>query len=254
MEEQQQAGKQRQRRLRGAAGGGQRGARAAAQGPHHGGRLTRSGAPRAGQPGHPRRGAAAANAAVATPASLRAEAGRGAGTRLLGEGGCGGCRSVAGAALRSGLRHRGRGGAPSRGAAEPGLRVAARSRRGATHHLPPGRRWPARLGRGSGAPEAADSSGRGAAGQGRPSASARSGAAAGGGQPSGGSSGSSSSAGQLLTPARGEPGGRRKRSRRPLLPPPPPEAGAPAGEGGEVVPGDFSGPVASRGRRGATGV
>lgn len=52
----------------------------------------------------------------------------------------------------------------------------------------------------------------------------------------------------LLTPARGElRGGRRKRSRRPLLPPPPPlpEPGAPAGEGGEVVPGDFSWPPTS---------
>ncbi|KAF6130963.1 hypothetical protein HJG60_007892 [Phyllostomus discolor] len=54
----------------------------------------------------------------------------------------------------------------------------------------------------------------------------------------------------LPTPARGESrGGRRKRSRRPLLPPPPPrlllpEPGAPAG-GGEVVPGDFSRPLAS---------
>lgn len=53
----------------------------------------------------------------------------------------------------------------------------------------------------------------------------------------------------LLTPARGElRGGRRKRSRRPLLPPPPlPEPGAPAGEGGEVVPGDFSRPPTSPG-------
>lgn len=76
MEEQQQAGKQRQRRHRGAAGDdGRRGARAAARGPHHGGCLTRSGAPRAGQPGHPRRGAAAASAAVATPAVRRAEVG-----------------------------------------------------------------------------------------------------------------------------------------------------------------------------------
>lgn len=60
----------------------------------------------------------------------------------------------------------------------------------------------------------------------------------------------------LLTPARGEPrGGRRKRSRRPLLPPPPPlpEPGAPAGEGGEVVPGDFSWPPASPGAKESAG-
>lgn len=65
----------------------------------------------------------------------------------------------------------------------------------------------------------------------------------------------SSSAGQLLTLARGEPrGGRRKRSRRPLLPPPPlPEPGAPAGEGGEVVPGDFCRPPASLRARAGTG-
>lgn len=142
MEEQQQAGKQRQRWHRGAAGDdGRRGARAAARGPHHGGRLTRSGALRAGQPGHPRRGAAAASAAVATPAVRRAEVGCEAETVRATEG-AEGTRSVAKAVLLSGARRRA-GGGSRLGAAERWLREAARSR-GAAHHLPPGRRLPAR--------------------------------------------------------------------------------------------------------------
>lgn len=143
MEEQQQAGKQRQRWHRGAAGDdGRRGARAAARGPHHGGRLTRSGALRAGQPGHPRRGAAAESAAVATPAVRRAEVGCEAETARA-TAGAEGTRPVAKAVLLSGARRRA-GGGSRRGAAERWLREAARSRRGAAHHLPPGRRLPAR--------------------------------------------------------------------------------------------------------------
>lgn len=69
MEEQEQA-EQQQQQHRGAGGsGGRGGAGAAAQGPHHGGCLTRNGAPPAGNPGHPRRGVAATTSAVATPAS-----------------------------------------------------------------------------------------------------------------------------------------------------------------------------------------
>lgn len=68
MEEQQQAEEQQQHR--GAGGrGGRGGAGAAAQGPHHGGCLTRNGAPPAGNPSHPRRGVTATTSAVATPDS-----------------------------------------------------------------------------------------------------------------------------------------------------------------------------------------
>lgn len=68
MEEQQQAEEQQQQH-RGAGGsGGRGGAGAAAQGPHHGGCLTRNGAPPAGNPSRPRRGVAATASAVATPA------------------------------------------------------------------------------------------------------------------------------------------------------------------------------------------
>lgn len=54
-----------------------------------------------------------------------------------------GTRPVAEAVLLSGARRRS-GGGSRRGAAERWLREAARSRRGAAHHLPPGRRLPAR--------------------------------------------------------------------------------------------------------------
>lgn len=73
MEEQQQAEERQQHR--GARGRGSRGgAGAAAQGPHHGGCLTRNGAPPAGNPSHPHRGVAATTSAVATPASSLASA------------------------------------------------------------------------------------------------------------------------------------------------------------------------------------
>lgn len=73
MEEQQQT--QEQQQHRGARGsGGRGGAGAAAQGPHHGGCLTRNGTPPAGNPGHPRRGVAATTSTVATPASSPASA------------------------------------------------------------------------------------------------------------------------------------------------------------------------------------
>lgn len=67
MEEQQQEEQQQHRGAGGSDGRG--GAGAVAQGPHHGGCLTRNGAPPAGNPGHPRRGVAATTSAVATPAS-----------------------------------------------------------------------------------------------------------------------------------------------------------------------------------------
>lgn len=63
-----------------------------------------------------------------------------------GAGECGdaeGTRPVAEAGLLSGARRRA-GGGSRRGAAERWLREAARSRRGAAHHLPPGRRLSAR--------------------------------------------------------------------------------------------------------------
>ncbi|XP_049989015.1 translation initiation factor IF-2-like [Alexandromys fortis] len=252
MEEQQQAGKQRQRRHRGAAGGGggRRGAQAAARGPHHGGRLTGSGAPRAGQPGHPRRGAAAASAAVATPAVRCAEAGCDAET----------ARAAAGAGKERGRRLRrccllsqGRddrratgagGGQPSagcgrrRGPAEV-PRTISRLAAGCPRGAP---------GRPSGAPLRRAPAGGGGQGAKRPSEPE-------GTAPSGGEQGRDqrSSAGPLLTPARGEPrGGRRKLSRRPLLPPR--EPGAPAGEAGEIVPRDFWGGGARAGAGGKADV
>lgn len=176
MEEQQQA-EERQQQHRGAGGsGGRGGAGAAAQGPHHGGCLTRNGAPPAGNSGHPRRGVAATTSAVATPASSPASApsqrirgGRGRWVeREKGKGAakddwraappatgveCGGVRPRrsgraenpgAEAALPSGMR-RGGSRAPlgggRQGGAEPRLQAAAaRSCGSPPHHLPPGGR------------------------------------------------------------------------------------------------------------------
>lgn len=171
-----------------------------------------------------------------------------------------------------------------RGGPEPRLRAAARSRQSPPQHRPPrrsglplsprrrlGRCWSGTNRNGRGAPRRRIPPdtlqpglllrGGGVAG-GEGPAGGRAPGREGDGAPRSGGSGaerpqvprqpvpSGGSAGQHLTPARGEPrGGRRKRSRRPLLPPPPPlpEPGAPAGEGGEVVPRDFSRPLASRG-------
>ena len=157
-----------------------------------------------------------------------------------------GTRPVAEAVLLSGARRRA-GGGSRRGAAERWLREAARSRRGAAHHLPPGRRLPARrawsalrgcLGR---APAEGPQAGREASvgARGHSAERRRRGPR------------SALLGGPLLTPARGEPrGGRRKRSRRPLLPPL--EPGAPAGEAGEVVPRDFWAAGARAGAAGRT--
>lgn len=162
MEEQQQAGEQKQRRAA-AGSGGRGGARTAAQGPHHGGRLTRSGAPPAGNPGHPRRGVAAATSAVATPVSApphrrprdpggrpQRESGRGSGELVGGResgslprvrAGRAGGGAGAEAALPSGMRRGGSGaalGGGRRGGAERRLRAAAAARSGRRpdQHLP----------------------------------------------------------------------------------------------------------------------
>lgn len=140
-----------------------------ALGPHHGGRLSRIGAPPTGNPGHPRRGAAATSA-VATPASPPPHARpRDPGGRDGGWGGRGARAAQAErraaapstgverggrlespgaeAALPSGMRRRGRrapfGGGRRQGA-EPRLRTAAaRFCQSPAHHLPPRRRLPA---------------------------------------------------------------------------------------------------------------
>lgn len=157
-----------------------------------------------------------------------------------------GTRPVAEAVLLSGARRRS-GGESRRGAAERWLREAARSRRGAAHHLPPGRRLPARRAWSAlrGSLRRAPVGGRR---QGARRASEPEGTV-----PSGGEEGRDqrSSAARSSRPPRGEPrGGRRKRSRRPLLPPL--EPGAPAGEAGEVVPRDFGGGGAHAGAGGRT--
>lgn len=334
MEEQQQAELQQQQQHRGAGGrGGRGGAGAAAQGPHHGGCLTRNGAPPAGNPSHPRRGAAATTSAVATPASSLASA-PSPGIRGGREGwverekGRGTAKADWRAApLATGVERGGvRPGRSGRAGGEPGSRGGAslrdavrRKQRSPRWGLPGGCRAQAPGGGGTVLPEptppspaqppaangavlrdeqnrarglgAADSSRhssrddstrgrrgrRGVCEAGDPIAPTRAGeerecpgsrvprrsglrarrAAA--GSPSAGAHHKlGGPAPHLLTPARGEPrGGRRKRSRRPLLPPPPPplpEPGAPAGEGGEVVPGDFSWPPASPGGQREHGV
>lgn len=338
MEAQQQEEQQEHRGTGGSDGRG--GARAAAQGPHHGGRLTRSGAPPAGNPGRPRRGVAATTSAVATPASSLAAApsqevrgGRGGVRRGEKEGGLQrapgerllpprsgeqrGPASQARAGGRAAAKPEHRRRCPQRcGEEEAELRSAGagagvpkpgsgrRRRRGPTGAHPtisrpaagtrsapgserggPQERAPPGAGpRGGGflqTRSSRDGSGGGRGGGGervrrgqaadRPRPGRRrAGAPAGGRVPRSSWRARRAAAGpqaagvqqplggptpHLRTPAGGEPrGGRRKRSRRPLLPPSPlPEPGAPAG-GGEVVPGDFSRPLASPGEQSERGL
>ncbi|XP_075388021.1 uncharacterized protein LOC142426369 [Tenrec ecaudatus] len=105
MEEQRQAEARRQHRgAAGGGGGGRGGAGAAAQGPHHGGRLSRNGAPRAGNPGHPRRGVAATTPAVATAAPGPASTGGGVGQRRQAAGAAKCRASVSTGVERGGVR------------------------------------------------------------------------------------------------------------------------------------------------------
>lgn len=145
MEEQQQAGEQQQHRGAGGSGG-RGGAGAAAQGPHHGGCLTQNGTPPAGNPGHPRRGVAAATSAVATPASSPASVPsqgiRGGPVEREKERGCKGwlesCSSSHwGGAQRGPARKESAGGEPgSRGGAS--LRDAARRKQSSARWGPAG--------------------------------------------------------------------------------------------------------------------
>lgn len=149
MEEQQQEEQQQHRGAGGSDGRG--GAGAAAQGPHHGGRLTRNGAPPAGNPGHPRRGVAATTSAVATPASSLASAPsqevrggrRPCGERQTGRGAAEAAWSGAPPAtgvecggVRPGRSGRAGGEAPSRGGAS--LRDAARRKQSSAWWGPAG--------------------------------------------------------------------------------------------------------------------